>query len=153
MRINGWSYSIASALRDALSPWFTRLFLAGPVCVNPIFMGSPSFADSVLLSPPVRNVKATLQASLIFFPDILLPSFLFLSRPPCSVCLACFLHPPSSPPFSSFPLQPSLSSPFESGFPLGSALTPAVGWPFLTDIAALSCAIASLPRRRRHQRK
>lgn len=152
MRINGLSYSIASALWDALSPLFTRLFLAGPACVSPIFVGSPSFADSVLLSPPVRNV-ATLQASLIFFPDILFPSFLFLSRPPCSVCLACFLHPPSSPPFPAFPLRSPLSSPFENGFPLGSALTPAVGWPFLTDIAALSCAIASLPQRRRHQRK
>lgn len=118
------------------------------LCFSPHLSGmsrplsKPLWSSSPIVSSPHSSFFLALPALSVLHVSFTLP----LLQPPLPL-------PPQ--PFSllPLPLQPPLSSPFESGFPLGSARTPAVGWPFLTDIAALSCAIASLPQRRRHQRK
>lgn len=60
MRINGLSDSMAWTPWKDLLLLFTGLYLAGPARCSPIFVGSPRFIDSILLPPPVKNVKATL---------------------------------------------------------------------------------------------
>lgn len=114
------SYSIASTLWEALSPLFPRLCLAGPTRFGHILVGWPRSADSVLLSLPVRKVKAILQASLIFFPDIF-PQFSFLlslsyhlptlsSMFPSPSLFSSSFTPFSSPSFFVQFLQEQLSS-------------------------------------------
>lgn len=114
------------------SAWLVGLLL------QTLSLGPREFIDLLLLFPPLRNVKATLQASLIFFPDISHHSSSFPSLITTPLSLSSLFPSPSlfSPPSSTCPLQVSLSSPFGSSFPLGRALTPAVGWHLLTDTAA-----------------